>query len=134
MADIIEFKNASKAKTIKAAGSTSGPDCGAAFPMILPKFPVADKSPGAALMRMQHVVECLRAKFAQEGSIFDESNAQRVLDYFQRRAAAGEYLDDEGDDEEFAIAFIGDHNQSLDWIFCGDPGVMIWKAAPTPKS
>ena len=66
------------------------------------------------LARVEQIIDVLRTC----GFALDEERAQRTLRYFR-----GEEPGDAA--EQAAIAFLGDHGQSLDWVFTGDPGVMI---------
>lgn len=85
---------------------------------------------GASLARAEQMIEVLRDKHRAKLLHLDEDAAARVLEFF-RLAASGRT--DEAE-EEFVIDFIGDHGQSLDWIFCGDPTCMMAKLATGPIS
>ena len=61
-----------------------------------------------------------------DGWKLDEEGAERALRYFRRRAAAKAV--DEAE-EEAAIAFLGAHGRSLDWVVRGDPVGMISRLA-----
>jgi hypothetical protein len=72
--------------------------------------------------RAEQLIHMLRTCHVREGWQIDEESAERVLAYFRDGAP---------DDDRFqcVIDFCDQHNQSLDWIFCGNPGVMICQLA-----
>jgi len=78
-----------------------------------------------------------RATYSRAVAIVDVLANYRVCDErtFDRRRAERflkNVRDLDPNDGEALIPildWVSDHGQSLDWIFCGDPGVMIWRAA-----
>lgn len=85
----------------------------------------------AALDRAESLVSCLRDGHVEDGFIPNEHSAERMLHYFRKE------VEKEGSstDEEFdaVVDFCNEHSQSLDWLFFGDPGVMICRAAKNSK-
>jgi hypothetical protein len=78
--------------------------------------------------RAEQLIQVLRTCHVREGWQLDEEAADRVLAYFRDGAP---------DDDRFqcVIDFCDQHNQSLDWIFRGEAGVMICQlAAQSPGS
>lgn len=91
-----------------------------------PDFTATDGLPEfdgqAILKRFEHVLDALRTHVICEGWPGpDEVAAARALKYFVQLAAGVE----DDDEFQFAVDFIYDHGQSLDWIFLGNPRVMI---------
>ena len=80
----------------------------------------------AIFERAQQAVNWLRESFVCDGWKIDEARATASLAYLGRQAAGGPA---EEEAEQAAIAFFGDHGQSLDWIFLGDPSGMVCGAA-----
>jgi hypothetical protein len=111
--------------------------CGAAAIAALPiaaMGPAAVEADGidfaACLARTEQVVDYLRTRFICEGwhgRGLDEEAAARTLEYFRRG------MPDDDPDFETVIRFFGDHGQSLDWIFAGDPGGMICRGAANSR-
>jgi hypothetical protein len=89
-----------------------------------------DNSPRAALARVQRVMNCLQKRYVCKDWVADKSGCERTLNYFRRAAAAGTWTDS-GDmpDQQFAMDFLYRHGQSMDWVFGGNPGVMICREA-----
>lgn len=84
----------------------------------------------AALLRAAEMVRILREQSARDGWTFDEARATRFLESMCTLKPK------DGDCEEMTtiLEWVSDHGQSLDWIFCGDPTVMICRLASTaPK-
>src|SRR5262245_53915434 len=69
----------------------------------------------AALARLEHIVNVLRTSYVRDGWRLDEARAASVLANF--------------DDDDTVIEWVIDHNQSLDWVFRGEPGSMICRFA-----
>lgn len=63
-----------------------------------------------------------RPSFVCEGWSIDEAGAERALSYFKNPVVSGP---GEDDDHGFRAAcdFLTEHNQSLDWVFAGNPKV-----------
>jgi hypothetical protein len=79
----------------------------------------------AIVARAEQMVEVLRTCHVVDGWQLDEPRAVLFLDSLRR-------LDfNDGDTAEMTavLAWARDHGQSLDWIFCGDPGGMVCRAA-----
>jgi hypothetical protein len=81
----------------------------------------------AILARAEQMIDLLRTCYICDGwhgKGLDEVAAERMLQYF-RRLADGAPEDDQDPEWEAAVAFVGDHGQSLDWILLGDPSGLI---------
>jgi hypothetical protein len=92
-------------------------------------FATRDKTfdPAAALVRATDLVRCLREGSVADDFILDEADAEQLLHYFRKEAKKkGSATDTEFD---AVVRFCRDYEQSLDWLFFGDPGVMICGAA-----
>jgi hypothetical protein len=70
-----------------------------------------------ALKRIEYVVSILREGYVAEGFRLDEDAAARVVAYFRRPSEL-----DFDPEQRFALDWVRDHGQSLDWILSGDPG------------
>jgi hypothetical protein len=83
--------------------------------------------PVAALIRAEGLVRCLSDSRIADGFILDEASVERMLHYLRKEATKK----NSATDEEFAAVadFCHEYGQSLDWLFFGDPGVMICRAA-----
>jgi hypothetical protein len=85
----------------------------------------------AMLARAEQMIDVLRSCYVSEGWKLDDEAAERTLRYFRRVAADPSLLAlspgaDDADEEWHALmTFFSDHNQSLDWVFRGDPRGMI---------
>jgi hypothetical protein len=77
----------------------------------------------AQIARLEEAINLLRTCHVCEGWKMDEEGAERALRYV--RAGCPD------DEDEWAATrhFLGSHNISMDWIFCGDVRVMICSAA-----
>jgi hypothetical protein len=96
-----------------------------AAPPIAVAASVVSQEPSSAfamLRRAEHCVECLRTRYVCDGWKMDEEAAERMLQYFRSQAEGQPENDEEW---QAAVAFIGSHGQSLDWILRGEPEVMI---------
>jgi hypothetical protein len=84
----------------------------------------------ASLRRLERIVTTLHNGYVCDGWSVDEGGAEKALAYLQSRAGGAP-----DDDEAWAatIAFLDSHNQSLDWVFRGEPGVMICATAAHSK-
>ena len=85
----------------------------------------------AALARAEEIVSLLRASYVREGWQIDQAAAERVLAVFRKYAEDGSKSEDEW---EAALHFLYSHGQSLDWVLCGDPRVMICKLAGADRT
>jgi hypothetical protein len=85
----------------------------------------------AALARAEEIVSLLRTNYVREGWQFDQAAAERVLAFFRKYAEDGSESEDEW---EVALYFLYSHGQSLDWVLCGDPRVMICKLAGADRT
>lgn len=90
--------------------------------------PPRDLDWSAVASRLEQIVDILRRSYVNTGWQLDETAAARAIAYCRRRAAGGR---SSGSAEMAIIDFVGNHGQSLDWVFCGDLGGMIciWPAA-----
>jgi hypothetical protein len=105
-------------RAAKAAAETSG----APTPAIeTSRSETANIARHEALRRATEMIGVLRESSKQHNYVFDEQRAARLLENLCTFDA------DDGDDPKFhqIIEWVSDHKQSLDWIFCGDPRVMI---------
>jgi hypothetical protein len=110
------------AKSTMAAVAAANPDAGT-------NAALSGLDHQAILQRFQYVLDALRTRYVCEGwRGLDEAAATQAFKYFVGLAAGAPADDDE---EEFAVRFICDHGQSLDWITSGDPNVMICRMAST---
>jgi hypothetical protein len=80
----------------------------------------------AILARVEQIIDLLCTCHVREGWELDEEGAERTLRYFRHCADGGQ-----DDDHEYTAAskFLYRNGQSLDWVFDGDPRVMICHAA-----
>ena len=77
-----------------------------------------------AAERLEAIIECLADR--QVRATVDCAAAARAVEYCRKRAAgAPEDLDAEAEINDIVYR----HGQSLDWVFRGDPGVMICNLA-----
>lgn len=73
--------------------------------------------------RAREIVRTLGERIVRDGWVFDRTRAARFLNNIRK-------LDpDDGDAMEPIVEWVSDHGQSLDWIFCGNPSVMICRLA-----
>ena len=80
------------------------------------------------MARFEQVLEALRAHYISDNFKLDEEATARALNYFRDRAAGKP--EPENDPEwDAALKFVYDHGQSLDWVYDGNPLVMICKLA-----
>lgn len=84
--------------------------------------------PDEILARARFVIETLRTRYVCEGFQIDEEGAARALTYLEGLAAGVPESDDD-DFLEDVVKFFSDHGQSIDWVICGDPAVMICREA-----
>jgi hypothetical protein len=84
----------------------------------------------ASLRRLEKIVTTLRQAYVSDGWSIDQAGAEKALAYLQSRA--GGAPDDDGACAA-TIAFLDSHNQSLDWVFRGEPCMMICAAAAHSK-
>jgi hypothetical protein len=80
----------------------------------------------ASLPRAEQIVELLSTCYVREGWKIDKAAAKRALAYCRAYAKDGSDPDDE---RKAAMDFFHSHGQSLDWVFCGDIGGMIYGLA-----
>jgi hypothetical protein len=78
-------------------------------------------SRSAYVARAEHIVELLGTRFIRDGWSFDHARAARFLECVRT------FDENDGDSPEFAeiLAWVSDHEQSLDWIFIGNLDAMI---------
>jgi hypothetical protein len=79
----------------------------------------------AALRRAAKIVTVLRERPVRDGWTFDEARGERFLESMCNLNPK----DGNSDEMTTVLEWISDHGQSLDWIFCGDPSVMICRLA-----
>jgi hypothetical protein len=82
----------------------------------------------AILARLEHVLDLLRTRHICDGWKLDETDAERVLQFFRASLRYGQAHEDQpGHDDEwmFVISWARDHGISFDWLLCGDPDSMI---------
>lgn len=95
-----------------------------------PSAAVAGKKmfdPATALVRATDLVRHLREGSVTDSFVLDEADAEQLLHYFRKEARKrGSATDREFD---AVVRFCREHDQSMDWLFFGDPGVMICGAA-----
>jgi hypothetical protein len=92
-------------------------------PSIAPVPAVESKE--AIIARAEELVDVLSTSHVREGWSLDKDRATQFLENVrQLDIAAGDT-----DHERKIIEWVRDHGQSLDWLLCGDPGVMVCKAA-----
>jgi hypothetical protein len=86
-----------------------------------------------AATRLEQVIEIITGQSAMyyAAARVNHAAATRAVEYCKSRAAGGR---EDIDREQEMILFIGDHNQSLDWIFFGDPGRFICERAEGTSS
>lgn len=89
----------------------------------LPQRSIADDR-AAIVARAEQIVELLRSRLPTAPR-FDERRAALFLENIRT------FDEHNGDDPRFTavLEWVGDHNQSLDWIFAGDPSGMICRLA-----
>lgn len=83
--------------------------------------------PSAALARAESLVRCLREGRVADAFHLDDTAAERMLRYFKKEARKPGSATEA--DFDHVLDFCRMHDQSLDWLFCGEPGVMICRAA-----
>lgn len=78
----------------------------------------------AIVARAEEMIKTLSGSHVRQGFSLDQEAAASMLRYCQ-------FGDFNGDDPGFeaVLKFCSDYNQSLDWLFCGDVGSYIAKAA-----
>jgi hypothetical protein len=111
---------------INAGALVAAPSVAVATPVASQEASSAVVDYSAMLTRAEYCVECLRTRYVGDGWKIDEEAAKRTLQYFRSQAEGQPENDEEW---QAAVAFIGSHGQSLDWILRGEPGVMICRAA-----
>jgi hypothetical protein len=81
----------------------------------------------AALRRAAKIVTVLRERPVRDGWTFDEARGERFLESMCNLNPK------DGNSEEMTtvLEWVWDHGQSLEWIFRGDPSVMICRLAST---
>jgi hypothetical protein len=79
----------------------------------------------AALRRAAQIVSVLGEGYVRDGWTFDKARGERFLE------SMCTLKPNDGDSEEMTtiLEWVSDHGQSLDWIFDGDPSVMICRSA-----
>ena len=75
-----------------------------------------------ALCRTEEAIGILRSSYVCKNWKLDEARAARTLAYMRRLAAGRKENQVKW---AAALAFLSDHDLSLDWIFRGNPGGMI---------
>jgi hypothetical protein len=80
----------------------------------------------ADLACVEQIVDLLRTCHVREGWKIDDAAAERALEYSRQYAKDGS---DPDEGRKATIDFLHSHGQSLDWVFCGDVGVMICQGA-----
>lgn len=115
---------------VSAAATLAAP--GAA----LPNFSSLGASPDAtvAAKRAAEIVRVLGTYHVRDGWRIDDDAAGCALAWFNGRVT-GRVSDDEPmtDEGMAAMRFLGDHGQSLDWVFMGDTTGMICAGAAHSK-
>jgi hypothetical protein len=83
------------------------------------------QSKAATIRRAEYIVYCLRDCYVCDGWKFDEQAAETFLKNVRRT------MDRPSHTKSFYAAndWIVQHGQSLDWVWRGEPGVMICKLA-----
>lgn len=85
-----------------------------------------------ALRRAERALDRLRNYHVCEGWSVDEEGAERTLKYLRALVAGRRAVEAE---EQAALAFFFQHGICLDWIYQGEPGLMICKtAAMSPRA
>jgi hypothetical protein len=81
----------------------------------------------AALRRAAEIVRALGERHVRDDWAFDKARASRFLESM----CTLDPKDGDGEEMTTILEWVSDHGQSLDWIFCGDPSVMICHLAST---
>jgi hypothetical protein len=80
----------------------------------------------ASLRRARQVVATLADRVVDcDDWHFDTARGARFIECVRRL----DWSDGDTEEQREILAWVKDHGQSLDWIFCGDPSVMICNAA-----
>lgn len=83
--------------------------------------------PVAALARAERMIRCLYEGYVADDFRIDDTAAELMLCYFQKEANKSGSATDA--DFDHVLNFCHMHDQSLDWLFFGEPDVMICRAA-----
>lgn len=81
----------------------------------------------ATIARAKHMVEILRDRVVCDGwhEHFDRERAAEFLDAVRRE----DYSADNDSAQATVTAWVNDHGQSFDWLYCGDPAGLLCNAA-----
>jgi hypothetical protein len=79
----------------------------------------------ASLRRARQVVDALATTGVCDGWHFDAMRGARFIECVRRLDWSNGDTEEQGE----VLAWVKDHGQSLDWIFCGEPSVLICNAA-----
>jgi hypothetical protein len=87
----------------------------------------------AALRRAVEIIRLLGERHIRDGWVLDRARATLFIESMCKL----DPTDDNSNEMSTILDWVSDHGQSLDWIFCGDPSVMICagvaRASVVPK-
>lgn len=89
------------------------------------------------LARAEQMIELLRSRYICDGWKLDEAAAERVLGFFRTSVQCPTSHESQAgyeDEWTFVVRFVGDHDQSLDWLITGDISGMITRAASRSRA